>query len=178
MADVKLKNTANQTEVKAETQNALADEVVATTKPLEDHEKIELMNVTNGEVIYKGQGGRIWSWGDYGVKNSIPYEELRTMRAQQSTFLTYPWLMPMGDRGQLAIEELGLTDVFSKVLKPEDMERLFNLSQNVFEDRVMSAPKGMQVLIVNMAKRKLAEGTLDSLAKVNFIEKTYKMQLK
>lgn len=132
---------------------------------------IPVMNVTAGHLVYLSRrSGAEWNWSKYGDIEYMEMQEIVTMRSSQRKFLDEPFILILDDE---AVSYLGLERMYEKMIKPNNIDRVFRMSNEEFKDVVEQAPKGIQILIVNRAKQLFDNGELDSVAKINFINEKF-----
>lgn len=138
-------------------------------------ESIPVMNVTSGKLIYSSRRtGAEWIWSEYGDIEYIEFQELLTMRSSQRRFFDEPFLLVMDDD---TVEHLGLTKMYANIPNPEQIDNIFNLNQQGFEEALDKSPKGIQHLIITRAKYLYDRGELDSVRKINFINERFKTDI-
>ena len=90
---------------------------------IERDELIEVMSITNGEVIYiNPRTKEEYSWSEFGDIKDVPFAELIEIKSRYPKFLTQPWLYILDDR---AIEHFGLTEFYKTIIKPEDIDEFY-----------------------------------------------------
>jgi hypothetical protein len=146
-----------------------------TKKEIDRFKLIPVMNVTNGKLIYHSKRtGAEWIFSRYGDIEYIEFQELLTMRSSQRRFFDEPFILVMDDD---VVEYLGLRKMYDSMVKPEAIDEIFNMSQNDFEEVVEKAPKGIKHLIVSRAKELYDQGVLDSVRKINYLNKRFNCEI-
>ncbi|WEG18506.1 hypothetical protein PQ478_08490 [Alkalihalophilus pseudofirmus] len=187
MARRTTKATEKKTVTKVKETPELENEVVETAeepvskptpkpKKLTNTDYVTIMNNTSGLCIYKSKRtGNEWRFTEYGQMDEIEFGELMTMKNSQGRFLTEPWLLVLDDE---AVQRLGLKRLYENVLDPEDVEEVFEMDAEDIKGLLAKLPRGMAELVLEQAKVKITNGTLDSLAKIDVLEKHFKVTLK
>ena len=159
---IKSKETVIEEEVKVEP-------VVTTTRKrptrkarpkIDKNEPIACTSVVEGAVVYVSRktGLRV-IWQNYGDMEYIDFEELLTMKASTSAFLTEPYIIVENDD---VMEYFGLTNLYSKLFEIDidDLDGFFQLSPSVIEGKIKNLPKGYRETIAMKARRMVEDGTL------------------
>jgi hypothetical protein len=169
----------------ARKQNKVSDEVVVTptteapvrkTKTeLDRNMLVTVMNNTHGIFTYTSKKtGATWRLEGYGTTDEMELGELHSMKASAGRILNEPWLIVLDDD---VVDYLGLTSVYKNVMRPEEVERFFNLSTEKMEEILKKAPSGVKTLIVAKAQDMITKGELDSMAKKALLEKMFNLDL-
>lgn len=168
-----IKRTVNKTTESADTM-----EVNETSKQekrkLQRSDLIPVMNYTSGLLVYESRDGRGWRFENYGDTDEMELGELITMKNSQSRILNEPWLLILDDE---AVEYLGLTRLYEKVIKPEDMQQLFNLPEDKLEEVLMKAPLSVKQLVADKAKEMVENKQLTNLITIQAIERVLNIEL-
>lgn len=155
-------------------QEAKSQDVAQTPKRKTDidrFEQIPVMNCTNGQVVFiSKKTGAEYLWTNYGDVEYLEMQELISMRSGSRDFLHFPYLIVLDDN---AVEYLGLTKMYKNLIDLENIENIFNLNLEEFKEIVEKAPKGLVHTIVSKAKLMHEQGTLDSVAKVKFLNQKF-----
>lgn len=136
---------------------------------------VPVMNVTNGILVYQSRKTGIeLKWEKYGDIEYMDVAELLTMRSSQRRFLDEPFILVMNNE---AVDYLGLKKMYDKMIHPDNIDAVFKLSNERFEEVLETAPRGIAYLIIGRAKDKVADGTLDSIAKLKILEEKFNVHL-
>jgi hypothetical protein len=141
-----------------------------------DKEKlVPVMNITAHSLVYLSKRtGAEWNWTKYGDIEYMEVAELLTMRNAHRRFLDEPFILIMDDE---AVSYLGLEKMYKNMIEPDNIDKVFKLNFEDFKEITETAPKGIQILIVNRAKQLIDEGKLDSIKIVNFINEKFDTDL-
>jgi phage pi2 protein 07 len=164
-------------EVEAELKTEKSEAVEMPVKPasskreIDRFEQIPVMNVTNGKLVYTSRKtGAEWIFSQYGDIEYMEFQELLTMRSSQRRFFDEPFILVMDDD---AVEYLGLTKMYANIKNPQHIDDVFKLPQTEFEEVVEKSPKGIKHLIVSRAKELYEKGELESIKKINYLNKRF-----
>jgi hypothetical protein len=138
-------------------------------------ELVPVMNLTHGSLVYQSRKtGMEVKFEQYGDIEYLEVGELLTMRSSQRRFLDEPWILILDEE---VVNYLGLDKLYKKLVNPDNIDEIFNFKQERFIEVIQSAPRGYSQLIVSRAKAKMADGTLDSVAKIKALEERYNVEL-
>jgi hypothetical protein len=111
----------------------------------------------------------------YGDIDEIEVGELQKMKTSAPRFLKEPWLIILDDD---VVNYLGLDELYSRILKPEDLDNFFKLSADKIKERLSNAPSGVKGLVVSKARELVESGELDSMKRIEAIEETLDVTLR
>lgn len=167
-----------------ESEKEKAEEKMATLNEVEPIRKvtkvdkdrlIPVMNITAHSLIYQSKrSGAEWNWGEYGDIEYIEMQELLTMRSGQRKFLNEPFVLIMDNE---AVSYLGLEKMYDQMIEPDNIDKVFKMKLADFKEVINTAPRGIQILIVNRAKQLIDKGEFDSMTKINFINDKFDTDL-
>jgi len=138
---------------------------------------IPCRSITFGELLLTGTKSKLlYSWANYGDITEIEFQDLQALKSTRSSYLFKP---------RFVIEDEELIEQWSKDLGTMykeiidvDVEDLFKLSPAQFESKLKKAPKGVQQAVKNIAGEKILNGSLDSLKKIQAIDRILGTDLK
>jgi len=158
---------ANKKNVTAEKKSAVTK---TKRKKIGRNELIEVMSFTTGEVIYINPRTREeYIWNSYGDIKLMPFSELIEMKSRYPKFLMKPWLLILNDR---VIEHFGLTEFYKTLIKPEELDAFYQMSDEEMVKFLHNTTKDMRVLIVSQTKEKIRNKEFGDLFKIRLIENT------
>ncbi|WP_425203608.1 hypothetical protein [Priestia megaterium] len=144
-------------------------------KKLNRDDLILIMNSTAGRLVHTSRKtGQEWLFTEYGQTDEMELGELVTLNNSSPAMLREPWLLILDED---AVEYLGLKKLYENILTEEEMEEFFNASVEQMEALLEKLPKGMKELVAGLAKKKVENGTLDSISKIKLIEEKLKVTL-
>lgn len=136
---------------------------------------VPIMNVTNGRLIYQSKKtGSEFQFERYGDIEYMELYELLTMRSSHRRFLDEPFIIVLDEE---VAEFLGLTKSYKNLTHATEIDGIFDFPLEQFEDVIESIPKGLAHLIVSKAKEKMKSKVLDSVQKVQAIEKVFNVKI-
>lgn len=120
--------------------------------------------------------GASWRFSEFGAIDEIELSELITMKSSKPKYLNVPWLVILDDD---VVEFLGLQQLYSKLIKPKDIDKFFKLRSEKMREILTNAPKGLKQLITARAQKLIDSGNklMDSNSKRSVIEQTCNVDL-
>lgn len=171
--------TTTKTTIKtAPKKTTVAKPEVETTRVFEPTDMIPCRSVTGGELLLPSKKtDMVYRWTNYGDITEVEYQDLRALKSMKSQYLFKPLFI---------IEDEDLAEQWAKDLAPiygdleilDDISLLFLLPNDIFREKVETAPKGIQETIKVFAAEKIQNGELDSIAKINILDEVLKTELK
>jgi hypothetical protein len=161
-------------------EEVLEEEIVKETpkkkRVIGRDELIPIMNNTNGTVIYTSKtSGQEWVFNSYGQTDDIEMGELIKMKNAHPRYLNEPWIIILDED---AVQQLGLSNLYENVMKPEELDNFFKLPVDKFNEILNNTPSGMKQLIVSKAMKGIKDGSFDSMSKIKAIEESYGIRLR
>lgn len=136
---------------------------------------VTVMNYTTGRVSYESKlSGQTWNFLEFGQTDEIEMGELIRIKNSHPRYLNEPWLYILNET---AIKQLGLSDMYTKLLKPEELDRFFDLTVEKIKDVLEKAPKGFRELIIDLSNKKIKDKTLFDIRKIKAIEDVLDIEL-
>lgn len=136
---------------------------------------IPCKSVTAGELLLPGKkSGILYRWANYGDVTEVEYQDLLALKSTKSRYIYEPWFI-VDDEEVLDISMWSdLNKVYESFYDIEDdIESIFDISNDEFESKIESMPKGMQKTIASIARTKIDDGTFDSLSKVKAMDRVF-----
>lgn len=168
MNALKEENTQLKTETVAD---KVKEEPVRKITKVDKDRLIPVMNITAHSLVYQSKrSGAEWNWGEYGDIEHMEMQELITMRSGQRRFLDEPFILVMDDD---AVSYLGLEKMYDKMISPDNIDKVFRMQNDDFEEVIETAPRGIQILIINRMKQLVDQNKLDSRNKIAFVNEKF-----
>lgn len=166
-------------EEKEETvEDALAEikkEPVKKRKELDRHMLVPVASFVVGTLIYKSdRTGAMYVFKEFGAEDEIELFELQAMRSAYPKYLTAPWLVILDDE---VVEYLKLTELYSKIVKPEQLERFLKLKPHKIKSVLENAPKGFKDTVLSKVQILIKDNKFDSLERIRVIEEVMGIEL-
>jgi len=108
-----------------------------------------------------------WTLDGYGTRDVMQVSDLITMKSNQSKILTEGWMI-IDDED--VVNYLRLGELYKHLIKPDNIDEFFTLSESEMREIVSKQPKGTKDLLAQMAKIKIDNGEFDSITKQKFLE--------
>lgn len=155
--------------------NPVKVKTVKSTKQLDRNMLVRVASLVVGTLIYKSdRTGATYMFREFGTEDEIELFELQAMRSAYPKYLTQPWLVVLDDE---VSNYLGIKDVYSKMVKPDQMDNFFKLKEHKMKSILENAPKGFKEAVLDMAHRKIKNKSLDSRAKIIALEEALSVEL-
>lgn len=152
-----------------------SEKIIRRKDTLDKNILVPIMNVTNGKLIYQSRKtGSEYQFERYGDVEYMELYELLTMRSSQRKFLDEPFLIVLDDE---VSEYLGLSKLYKELTHATQIDGIFKMPLEQFNEIIQSTPKGLAHLIVSKAKEKMKSKELDSVQKVQTIEKVFNVKI-
>jgi len=136
---------------------------------------VEIMNNTSGQVHYASKkSGAEWHFLEYGAIDEIEVGELVTMKNAHPRYLKEPWLLILDED---VVEFLGLANIYENVLTPSELEAFFKLSPVKVEEILSKMPAGMKEAVLDRARAKYEDRTLENVNVIRAIEDTLNVEI-
>ena len=151
---------------------------VRAQRTFEPTDMIPCRSVTGGELLFPAKKtDMVYRWTNYGDITEVEYQDLRALKSMKSNYLFKPYFV---------IEDEDLVEEWAKDLAPiyadleivDDISLLFLLPNDVFKERVETAPEGIQNTIKVFAAEKIQNGELDSIKKIEILDEVLHTDLK
>lgn len=164
---------------KVEAEEAVVTQVEVTEtkkekRKLQRNDLIPVMNYTSGLLVYEARDGRGWRFENYGDTDEMELGDLITMKNSQPRLLNEPWLLILDED---AVEYLGLSKLYERVVKPDDVENLFKLPENKLEEVLTKAPLSVKQLVADMARQMVDNQQLTNIVTIKVIERILNINL-
>lgn len=145
---------------------------IRTRRKIESNELVTIMNVSQGEVFYTSKKtGLSFTMVELGSTIDIEFDELKTMRASNPRYLTYPFIAIVGDNAEDVIAQLGLQSVYEYMVLPEEVNHMLDeMSIDQFKETLKKLAEGVRVLLIGTMRERVEAGTFDSFAKIQAVE--------
>jgi len=143
-----------------------------TIKKFEMHEEVQVVSlVKRGSLVFVDHEGIIYEWNDFKDENWISIKSLTHMRNRHKKFFTEPWVRVDDDVAEfLKIKVNDNIDI-------ENIDAFFELDNEEFEEKLLSASNGIRNIVVDAALTKINNDELDSRQKIRIIENVCKVEL-
>ena len=151
-------------------ENISSEQTYKIREQLDRNMLVPVASFVFGKLIYNSlRTGAVWRFTDFGAKDEVELYELQSMKSSRPRFLTEPWLIILDDK---VVDHLGLSDLYEKILKPQNLDKLFKARSSVIRSILEDAPIGMKKAVCTRAAQLIAAKKLDSRSRINAIEET------
>lgn len=167
---VKTPETANEVEVEKETKTTTAP-VKSTKVTIDPNELIACRSIVVGKLLLIGKKTKIqYRWEDNGDIQFMEYQDLLAEMITNSTAVYAPYIMIEDDRILDDFRWKKINNLYDRIAGNEDIESLFDLPIERFKAILADAPRGLQRAIQNTVATKIANGTFDSIRKLQAVD--------
>lgn len=135
---------------------------------------IPIMNYTTGQMVYEARNGQTWLFTEFGDTDEMELGELVTMKNSHARILNDGWLLILDDD---AVEYLGLSKKYEGLLPPDQVEELFDLSDERIGEILDKISPAAKEVVFNKAKEFIEKKKLNSLSTIQLIEDKLKVEL-
>lgn len=145
---------------------------VRKAKRFDMHEEVVVVSlVKRGKLVFEDHEGIIYEWNEFKDENWMSIKALTHMRNRHKKFFTEPWVRVDDDVAEfLKIKVDDSIDI-------DNLESLFNGSNENLEEKLTSASNGIRNIVVDAAIKKIENDELDSRQKIRIIENICKVEL-
>lgn len=167
---VKTPETAKEVEVEKETKTTTAP-VKSTKVTIDPNELIACRSIVVGKLLLIGKKTKIqYRWEDNGDIQFMEYQDLLAEMITNSTAVYAPYIMIEDDRILDDFRWKKINNLYDRIAGNEDIESLFDLPIERFKAILADAPRGLQRAIQNTVSTKIANGTFDSIQKLQAVD--------
>lgn len=167
---VKTPETAKEVEVEKETKTTTAP-VKSTKVTIDPNELIACRSIVVGKLLLIGKKTKIqYRWEDNGDIQFMEYQDLLAEMITNSTAVYAPYIMIEDDRILDDFRWKKINNLYDRIAGNEDIESLFDLPIERFKAILADAPRGLQRAIQNTVATKIANGTFDSIQKLQAVD--------
>lgn len=133
-----------------------------------------ISNVKYGQLVYSSSRtpGYIVRWNKYLDEQMIELSELNVMKLSAIGFFQNNWIV-IPDSFELkdeVMEFLGIKHFYENMVDPQTINNLLNAPINEAVLEISSMQPSAKAHVIEMAKEAIANGTLDSLRRINALE--------
>lgn len=149
----------------------MATQKTATKKRvLTDETEVTVINNTSGMLFYRSPRTQDeWEWAEYGDEHEMSVRELKAMKAQHRRFFDDQWII-FPEKDYDVISYLKVEKNFQNIVTPEQIDELFDKSNEEFIKALNSATINVKDLIFTKAKEKYLAGELTNVHILDAIE--------
>ena len=167
---VKTPETAKEVEVEKETKTTTTP-VKSTKVTIDPNELIACRSIVVGKLLLIGKKTKIqYRWEDNGDIQFMEYQDLLAEMITNSTAVYAPYIMIEDDRILDDFRWKKINNLYDRIAGNEDIESLFDLPIERFKTILADAPRGLQRAIQNTVATKIANGTFDSIQKLQAVD--------
>lgn len=160
------------------------DEVVVTAttpappkrRKIDKDEEVVCRSVVSGELIYTSRRTNMTvEWDEYGTIQYLTVEELMTMKSQQKSFLTRPWIIIEDDA---VVDHLGLRPIYESIVPLENLEEYLTTTDfTKLKLDIQKAPRGIKELITDKAREMIANEKLNDIRLIRILNQELNIDL-
>lgn len=136
-------------------------------------ELVTIKNATQGKLVIHDSDGFANIFEDFGYELEMEYKELVRLKKKSINMFRENYIEV---EPSVAIA-LGVDKFYANSLTINEFDEIFNLELDEFEEKVSSCTHSVQQSIGMRAIKLIENGTLDSIKKINILEKILNCKL-
>lgn len=145
-------------------------------KRFEPEDMIACRSITPGGVFMEGiKSKMLYEFNGYGDEVDVEYRDLVAAVNSKSSFLFNPFIVVLDD--EFINDQQKLKDFYDSMYSLEDIEGILNYDSSDIERILPQLPNGAKESLKSIAATKIADGTLDSVAKIKVLDEFFNTQL-
>lgn len=162
-------------------ENISAKNQLVETKPpdikprtkIDMDELVTVRNATQGKLIIHDSDGFANVFEEFGYELELEYKELLRLKKKSLNIFreNYIEIEP-----SVAVA-LGVDKFYNNALSIDEFDNIFNLELDEFEEKVLSCTHSIQQSIGMRAVKLIEDGVLDSIKKINVLERILNCKL-
>lgn len=145
--------------------------VTKEKKVFTDSDYILCRSVTSGGLNIVSQSGNLYEFNDYGSECEINYRDLVTLIRRGSEHIFLPRFIILDDD---FLEDFPtVKKVYGEMYTMRDLEDILALPTTQMEKEIMKLPESVKDSMCNLIATQIANGKLDSIAKVRKLSEIF-----
>lgn len=145
--------------------------VIKEKKAFTDSDYILCRSVTSGGLNIVSQSGNLYEFKDYGSDCEINYRDLVTLIRRGSEHIFLPRFVILDDD---FLEDFPtVKKVYGEMYTMRDLEDILALPTTQMEKEIMKLPESVRDSMCNLIATQIANGKLDSIAKVRKLSEIF-----
>ena len=145
--------------------------VTKEKKVFTDSDYILCRSVTSGGLNIVSQSGNLYEFNDYGSECEINYRDLVTLIRRGSEHIFLPRFIILDDD---FLEDFPtVKKVYGEMYTMRDLEDILALPTTQMEREIMKLPESVKDSMCNLIATQIANGKLDSIAKVRKLSEIF-----
>ena len=150
---------------------------VEKKKVYAENEGIPCKSITPGKLFMEGIKSKIvYRWADNGDVVEVEYQDLIAAIRSNSSYVIKPFFIIEDD--EIVSKFPQLKRVYESMYSIKDLKDvLTTMSVGEMERTIMSLPEGAKDSIKHIASKMISDGTLDSVKKIQCLDKIYNTEM-
>jgi hypothetical protein len=145
-------------------------------KHFEPEDMIACRSIIPGGVYMEGiKSKMLYEFNGYGDEVDVEYRDLVAAVNSKSSFLFNPFIVVLDD--EFISDQPKLKAFYDSMYSLEDIEGILNYDSSDIEKILPQLPNGARESLKSIAATKIANGTLDSVAKIKVLDEFFNTQL-
>lgn len=151
--------------------------LVEKKKVYAENEGIPCKSITPGKLFMEGIKSKIvYRWSDNGDVVEVEYQDLIAAIRSNSSYVIKPFFIIEDD--EIVSKFPQLKRVYESMYSIKDLKDvLTTMSVGEMERTIMSLPEGAKDSIKHIASKMISDGTLDSVKKIQCLDKIYNTEM-
>jgi hypothetical protein len=139
---------------------------------------VEVRNGFYGSLEYKDKRtGFSVVWNEFGSPQYMTLEELLTLKNTQIAFIEKNWIILTGENAENAMNFLQVEKYYQHVPDLDNFDDMFKFSPKQIIEKISPMAEGIKISIAQRAVELIKNKTLDSMSKIEALEKALNMEL-
>lgn len=135
------------------------------------NDNVLVMNNTLGMLVMHSEvTNRTWKIAEYGKTHRMQVSDIIDICSNQSVIFEDGWAIILDSD---VVEYMGFSEVYKSIIKPKEMDRFLELSEEKEEEIISKMPEGIKLTLARYIKQKIngKDKIMDSASKRQFFQK-------
>jgi hypothetical protein len=149
---------------------------VAKAKTFEEHEGIECVSCTAGELVVEGLRTKtLYDWHGIGDVIEVEYGDLISMVRARSPYVFKPRFIIRND--DFVKENKTVKEFYENMYTIDDLNEIVNMPADKIKEVLPQLPIGAQDALKGIVGGAVDSGTLDSISKIRVFDEFFKTNM-
>ena len=132
---------------------------------------VTVKNGFHGTLVYVSKKtGETFVWDEFGAEQDMELQELKNAKNSNRIFFENNWFM-FDEADSWVVDYLGVSRYYKFALSPDELDDIFEMSAEELEDVLNDMSEGQKRSMAYKASQLIAAQKIDSLHKINVLEK-------
>jgi hypothetical protein len=144
--------------------------VSAIPENVDQNMYITVYNGFHGILVYESKKtGETFIWNDFGESQEMELKELRNAKSTHKSFFVNNYFM-FDDESKWVIDYLGVASFYEHAIELDGFNEIFTSSPAQIKKIIGNMSEGQKKSLLYSAKKKVADGEVDSLKIIKALE--------